>query len=522
MYHRQLDILIVGSQPQLVATLRALPEQENFSHHFRPEKCLYGLDLSKFAIAIIDFETAPSDVCDHIPSMKKNGTILIGCFSAANFSLLSEIHHHLDLVWTKPFDEEKVVASFTSLQERIKRQEDADLTEAYLDTLIDSLPDLVWFKDARGSHLKVNDSFTKAVNKSKDDIQGRGHYYIWGLEPDEYAQGEYICLESEEIVLNKRETCLFDETVKCGEELRKFKTYKSPVFDKTGDVIGTVGFAHDVTDLQNLMIELNILVESLPFAVLVTDKEKVITNANQKFVDIFLNERSELIGKCVEDFLDESKKYNRRKTWAFNEEDGSTLMHSDNRVLELHDEKLLDIFGVFTGHIYLFVDITHEYQFKKKLQSDANTDYLTKLNNRRNLQHQLRIRPPKADTALILIDLDSFKQVNDKFGHDEGDRVLVEFSRLLRKIFPLESLFRLGGDEFAVLLPEVIDVCQPDECAEKLRKKFDQFFSQQFAHTSITASIGVAIGLEDCSDFSGLFKRADMALYKEKRTKKAA
>ena len=101
---------------------------------------------------------------------------------------------------------DKVQASFTRILERFKEREDAVLNHKYLETLIDSLPDLIWFKDARGSHLKINKSFCQAVNKSKDQIEGRGHYYIWDIEPDEYAQGEYICLESEEIVLNKKET----------------------------------------------------------------------------------------------------------------------------------------------------------------------------------------------------------------------------------------------------------------------------------------------------------------------------
>lgn len=90
--------------------------------------------------------------------------------------------------------------------------------------------------------------------------------------------------------------------MKCGTELRKFKTFKSPIFDADGTVIGTVGFAHDVTDLQNLIVELNILIESLPFAVLVTDKNRNITTANQRFVDTFMQDREELVGKNA-DFL---------------------------------------------------------------------------------------------------------------------------------------------------------------------------------------------------------------------------
>jgi transcriptional regulator with PAS, ATPase and Fis domain len=108
------------------------------------------------------------------------------------------------------------------------------------------------------------------------------------------------------IFTNKKKTCLFDETVKCGDELRKFKTYKSPIFNTDGKVIGTVGLARDVTDLKNLMIELNILIESLPFAVMVTDKNRIITSVNQKFIDNFKLDRTEILDKSVDSLIDET------------------------------------------------------------------------------------------------------------------------------------------------------------------------------------------------------------------------
>jgi diguanylate cyclase (GGDEF)-like protein len=95
--------------------------------------------------------------------------------------------------------------------------------------------------------MKVNESFCRAVNKTHDQIRGRGHYYIWDLDPEEYAKGEFICMESEDEVMEKKETCIFDEHVKIGDEMRQFTTYKSPLFDLDGSVMGTVGVANDVT-----------------------------------------------------------------------------------------------------------------------------------------------------------------------------------------------------------------------------------------------------------------------------------
>lgn len=80
-----------------------------------------------------------------------------------------------------------------------------------------------------------------------EQIEGRGHYYIWDIDPDEYAKGEFICMESEYEVMEKRETCIFDEKVMIGDSMRELKTYKTPLFDLDGSVMGTAGVAMDVT-----------------------------------------------------------------------------------------------------------------------------------------------------------------------------------------------------------------------------------------------------------------------------------
>ncbi len=520
MYHRLLNIFIATRDPQLEALLRGVSPQENFSHRFLQRQVVDDESLKGCAVIILDFETVDHESIKKIQAAKDEQAVVIGCFTVDSFPVLAENHHLFDQIWVKPLAEDKVLPSFSGILQRIKAREDAALNQKYLDTLIDSLPDLIWFKDARGAHLKVNDEFCQTVNKTKAQIEGRGHYYIWDIEPDEYARGEFICLESEEEVLDKKETCLFDETVKCGDELRKFKTYKSPIFDTDGEVIGTVGFAHDVTDLQNLMIELNILIESLPFAVMVTDKGGDITTINQRFINIFNQDRSELIGLRVDSFFNGLKAFNRSKRWIVEYEEGGALLLSNNKILKVQDEILMDIFSVQVGHIYLFLDVTLEHQYKNKLLSDANTDYLTKLNNRRSLQDFMRKTPCQPGTALLLVDLDNFKEVNDQHGHDEGDKVLVAFSGLLQSVFPGENLFRLGGDEFAIFLPNVESPAMPEQYAEQLLSEFEVKVAQQFPHTGISVSIGVAMDTDNVGDFGELFKKADMALYESKKSRK--
>ncbi len=131
---------------------------------------------------------------------------------------------------------------FTRWQEKQKLRLDLWETSQYLEATINSTPSLVWYKDKDGIHEKVNDAFCATVNKTKEQVQGRGHAYIWDVEEDDPA-----CIESERIVMEMRETRMSEEAVQTGEGKRLLTTYKSPLYDYDGSVMGTVGVAIDVT-----------------------------------------------------------------------------------------------------------------------------------------------------------------------------------------------------------------------------------------------------------------------------------
>ncbi len=520
MYQRILNITIVSNQSELFQQLENIQPLEQFTHSINQCETLSRESAISSDIIILESSSSSGEIIEAHRNKQPLG-ILIVCLEKDQLSLLTEIYDLIDYLLITPIDHSRLKNIFNKAVTIIKDREDARLTNNYLDTLINSLPDLIWFKDKRGAHLKVNDSFCETVNKTHDQIEGRGHYYIWDIEPDDYSQGEYICLESEEIVLDQKKLCLFDETVKCGDQLRKFKTYKAPIFDSDNKVIGTVGCAHDVTDLKNLMIELNILIECLPFAIMVTDREKVITSTNQKFINLFQLQEQTIIGKQITSFLDKSGTFTRSKRWLLEHSEEGILLLSKDKILKIHDEELLDTFGTLVGHIYLFLDITLEYHDKNKLLLDANTDYLTKLNNRRRLQDFMRKTPCGPSTALLLADLDNFKEVNDEFGHDEGDKILVAFSNLLQITFPIENLFRLGGDEFAIVIPAAQSTEEVTRYAEKLLKGFNNYIIKKFPHTNISISIGIALNVHNKNDFGQLFKQADIALYDSKKCGKS-
>ena len=127
-------------------------------------------------------------------------------------------------------------------QQTCKVSRDFWQTSHFFESTINNVPNLIWYKDKKGIHTKVNDSFCRTVNKTKEQVEGRGHAYIWDVEHDDPA-----CIESELEVMNTKKTCVSEETVKTGDGTRLLTTYKSPLYDLDGSVMGTVGVAIDIT-----------------------------------------------------------------------------------------------------------------------------------------------------------------------------------------------------------------------------------------------------------------------------------
>jgi diguanylate cyclase (GGDEF)-like protein len=151
----------------------------------------------------------------------------------------------------------------------------------------------------------------------------------------------------------------------------------------------------------------------------------------------------------------------------------------------------------------------------------AVTDDLTGLGNRRHLLHRLgeAIEDSDAEVALLLVDLDGFKELNDTLGHHAGDEVLRQIGpRLQAALREGDSLSRLGGDEFAVVLAPG-DEASASATGLRLRAALERSFGVGGIRVHIDASIGIALFPEHSHDALGLLQRADVAMYEAKRTR---
>ena len=156
------------------------------------------------------------------------------------------------------------------------------------------------------------------------------------------------------------------------------------------------------------------------------------------------------------------------------------------------------------------------------LSYQTNHDALTGLPNRPNLVQQLNTAidtspGDRHEVSLVLIDLDHFRQVNDTFGHHEGDRLLIELGRRLKRAGRSNVVARLGGDEFAVVVTGVNAAIRADAIAETVLETFLDSFTIQDINVQTTAAIGIATFPSDASDATSLMQRAELAMYPPRR-----
>ncbi len=185
---------------------------------------------------------------------------------------------------------------------------------------------------------------------------------------------------------------------------------------------------------------------------------------------------------------------------------------------------LPDEFGVVSSSLVQLQDITQQKKAVAQLEEAALTDPLTGLPNRTVLEDRLtralgRARLTNTLVGVLFIDLDNFKSVNDRYGHDMGDKVLCEIGiRLSIAVRDADTVVRLGGDEFVVVRERLHDLTQLDDLAEHIGRRLAAPFEVDSHALSVSASIGRAAG----SDLTAaqLLSRADESMYRTKRDRR--
>ncbi|MCG2585075.1 EAL domain-containing protein [Massilia sp. TS11] len=178
--------------------------------------------------------------------------------------------------------------------------------------------------------------------------------------------------------------------------------------------------------------------------------------------------------------------------------------------------------GVAAQRLCMIEDITDKKQSEAVIWQQANFDTLTQLPNRRmfhdRLEHDiLKCRRDNLRIAVLFIDLDHFKEVNDTLGHHQGDVLLIEAARRIKGcVRAADTVARLGGDEFTVILSELDDVSRVDAIAEHVLTVLQAPYALGHEQAFVSASIGITLYPDDAKDADELIKHADQAMYAAK------
>ncbi len=303
--------------------------------------------------------------------------------------------------------------------------------------------------------------------------------------------------------------------------------------EESGGALRMSGVCWDITErkrAEESIRKLSMAVEQSSASVMVTDVEGRIEYVNPKFVEVTGYNRSEVIGRNPR-FLKSgymSEEHSRGlwttilsgREWRgefYNKKKNGDLYweHASISPITGHD-------GTITHFLSIMEDMTVRKEYEERLLHQANFDDLTDLPNRvlaadRLAQALARARRNSTSTAVMFIDVDHFKVVNDTLGHAIGDELLVQAARRLSAcVRDSDTVARFGGDEFLIVMPDLDAEAQLDVITEQVTQAFTRPFQLGGHEVLVTASIGLTVCPDDGEDPHMLFRNADAAMYHAK------
>lgn len=401
-------------------------------------------------------------------------------------------------------------------------------SEASLRAMYDNLPFLAWMKDSQSRFVHANKHWLQSAGIGNiEEILGKTDFDFW---PEELA--EHYRNIDREVMQTRQQKRLVEKSINQGAETW-VETFKSPVIGDDGQILGTIGLARDITEERMTEEKLKLaasIYESSSEGMLVTDAENRIIAVNSAFTQITGYTAAEVIGKNPK--ILSSGTHDK----AFYQEMWDSINFKGFWQGEIHDRKkngeihikrmTINIIPNSDGKTYryvgLFSDITDIKKNEATIWRQANYDPLTELPNRRLFMDRLEQEILKADRfdtaiALLFIDLDRFKEVNDTLGHQAGDAMLIEAAKRIEAcIRSSDTVSRLGGDEFMVILADLHDCSHIESIAEKILLSLQEPLQLGHELFFTSGSIGITLYPNDAKTSEELVKNADQAMYVSK------
>lgn len=425
-------------------------------------------------------------------------------------------------------DEERVELLVVSLADVTDiRQIESDLrsSRAQLDTLMDNTIVLLSMKDLSGKFVFANPSFVDAFGLEEGLVEGKSDFELF---PESFAADSW----SKDLEALRKGAPMVAEHVLPGQPDRVFRVVHQVLRDDQGRPELIINEAEDVTEFKQSQRQLRIsakVFEQAGEAIVVTDHETCIISVNHAFSRITGFSPEDVVGQKMGVLMDsdENPPELYETIWATLSREGYWQGELKNRRKDgTRFTEWLTINRVQENsadqYVAVFSDITRLKESQEKAEYLATHDSLTGLPNRSLFQDRLDLAIAQARrkggiAALMFMDLDNFKAINDGLGHDIGDELLVEVSRRLSGLMrEMDTVARLGGDEFTIVLTDT-DYLGAERVAEHIVEALREPVSLHDRKLFVTSSLGLAYYPDDGETSTALSKAADTAMYRAKQ-----
>jgi len=420
-------------------------------------------------------------------------------------------------------ENDTVIALITDsrdITEQFLQHESMQESHALLNTVISNSPIVIWAADNKGIFTLSEGKGLEELGYSAGEVVGQSVFDIYKNFPQ---------------IINDAEKALNGEAVESIVQIND-RTYQSiyrPILDENGEVSSVIGVGNDITrseQIETQMLIISAALEQTTDVVMVTKADGTIEYVNPAFEAITGYGQDEIIGQnprlLKSGKHDQTFYHNMWNTLLKGENFSDVFINIRKDGSIYYEEKTITPVCAHGNEITHFIstgkDISERMRTQERLHYMAHHDALTKLPNRTLFLDRLRQAMARAHwhnrlIAVIFMDLDKFKDVNDSLGHEIGDLLLVQVTqRLSNSVRSGDTIARFGGDEFAILLDDVASEKDVSQLAKKMLDTMAPVFKIENHEILTTASIGVSIYPSDGEDSETLIRNADVAMYRAK------
>ncbi|MEH6563854.1 MAG: EAL domain-containing protein [Halopseudomonas sp.] len=408
-------------------------------------------------------------------------------------------------------------------------QQQLELSEQKFSSAFHASPDgLLITRRSDGKLLDVNEGFTRITGYDRDQAVGRStlELGLWSNLDD--RERMLTMLGSQGTVRD-----MLSQVTDIHGNIRDVEISTEAVVVNSEDCM--LSIARDVTErlkMESSLRQAATVFENTNEGVIITDGEGMILGVNKAFTritghpeDYLLGKPMSILGEMTEDtHLIKEVARTLRDEGQWQGEAWNRRQNGELYAAWINISQVLNVDGSLNHLVAVFSDITPLKHTQARLDHQAHHDPLTDLPNRtlfearlREALHSQRLADQTGIGALLFIDLDRFKQINDSLGHPVGDILLKSASQRLRAVLrDIDTVARHGGDEFIVLLPNLHSEEDAAAVADKLLAVFRQPFLAAGHEFFVSASIGISLFPTDANDVNSLIKHADAAMYRAK------